>query len=89
MASNDAVCHNDPKAAAPPILEQFTLEDKELNNDPIAELGQLDETYRTTKWEIWAYYAFVITNSTMQLAVTNHCNSYYIGNNGLSLFSKF
>ncbi|PWY73584.1 MFS general substrate transporter [Aspergillus heteromorphus CBS 117.55] len=30
---------------------------------------QIDDRYRTTKWEIWAYYA------------------YYIGNNGLSLFT--
>ncbi|GKZ24513.1 hypothetical protein AbraIFM66951_006091 [Aspergillus brasiliensis] len=30
---------------------------------------QIDDNYRTTRWEIWAYYA------------------YYIGNNGLSLFT--
>jgi hypothetical protein len=37
------------------ILNDKTEEDLELRIAP----DQFDEKYRTTKWEIWAYYAWV------------------------------
>ncbi|EHA22785.1 hypothetical protein CBS115989_7984 [Aspergillus niger] len=47
---------------------------QELDEDTDVEQrvapDQIDDNFRTTRWEIWAYYA------------------YYIGNNGLSLFTN-
>ncbi|PKY01447.1 putative autophagy protein [Aspergillus campestris IBT 28561] len=40
-----------------------------VDSEPRIELDPSDDSHRTSKWEIWAYY------------------SYYIGNNGLSLFN--
>ncbi|KAJ9261163.1 hypothetical protein DTO207G8_313 [Paecilomyces variotii] len=51
--------------------EESVTQNAVFDNDleqPVAP-DQFDDTYRTSKWEIWAYY------------------TYYIGNNGLTLFN--
>ncbi|RMJ28026.1 autophagy protein Atg22 [Aspergillus sp. HF37] len=66
------------------------IQDSAVNEDdgdkhPIAP-DTFDEKYQTTKWEIWAYYAWV--TNWLLLDVANMADSYYIGNNGLSLFTE-
>jgi hypothetical protein len=42
--------------AKPPAIDQLTLNAD--TND--TALGQIDDRYLATKWEIWAYYACVV-----------------------------
>ncbi|KAH8700758.1 autophagy protein [Talaromyces proteolyticus] len=67
MESSDPASHNDLKVAPPPVVEQLALDDKGLEKDHIVAPDQLDERYRTTKWEIWAYYAYYIGNNGLSL----------------------
>ncbi|OKO93260.1 Autophagy-related protein 22 [Penicillium subrubescens] len=69
MTGTDQVPKDDPKVAPRTVIEQLILADEVLDKNIAVAPGQIDEKYRTTKREIWAYYA------------------YYIGNNGLSLFT--
>lgn len=69
----------------PSVVEQFDLsEDKEKSI-----LDQHNEENLATKWEIWAYYACVTGVLAHLTALADLEISYYIGNNGLSLFSKY
>lgn len=69
----------------PSVVEQFDLsEDKEKSI-----IDQHNEQDLATKWEIWAYYACVAGALVLLKALADLENSYYIGNNGLSLFSKY
>ncbi|OJZ91788.1 hypothetical protein ASPFODRAFT_201643 [Aspergillus luchuensis CBS 106.47] len=67
-----------PSSNHPPLQDEHNPKElnvvHELHQDKDVEQrvapDQVEDKYRTTRWEIWAYYA------------------YYIGNNGLSLFTK-
>ncbi|BCR96396.1 MFS transporter [Aspergillus luchuensis] len=67
-----------PSSNHPPLQDEHNPKElnvvHELDQDKDVERrvapDQVEDKYRTTRWEIWAYYA------------------YYIGNNGLSLFTK-
>lgn len=83
MIVSDPVSHDDPPL---PVVDPPSLADEVRDKNPMVALDQEDEKYRTTKLEIWAYYACVTSNPTTQ-PLLNCDNSYYAGNNGLSLFS--
>jgi hypothetical protein len=55
MAANHPESRDDFKAK-PLAIDQLTL-DADAND---AALGQLDDRFLATKWEIWAYYACVV-----------------------------
>ncbi|UPK92536.1 hypothetical protein LCI18_003471 [Fusarium solani-melongenae] len=55
---------NDP---APSIDKPHALPSEVLDAKPIVAPDQVDEKYRTTKYEIWAYYAYYIGNNGLSL----------------------
>lgn len=74
-----------------------TLDAEDNDNKPeegsIIAPDQFDARYETSRKEIWSYYACVCPNpSTEGLDILTNAgigNRYYIGNNGLTLFSIF
>ncbi|KAL4783654.1 autophagy-related protein 22-like protein [Aspergillus varians] len=50
----------------PVVVQQTVLDAKAQDDQPIAP-DQFDESYRTTRWEIWAYYAYYIGNNGLSL----------------------
>lgn len=58
---------NDP---APSIDKPHALPSEVLDDKPIVAPDQVDEKYRTTKYEVWAYYACVMNKPAMELPLT-------------------
>ncbi|KAI8675818.1 Autophagy-related protein [Fusarium keratoplasticum] len=55
---------NDP---APSIDKPHALPSEVLDDKPIVAPDQVDEKYRTTKYEVWAYYAYYVGNNGLSL----------------------
>jgi hypothetical protein len=66
MTGTDQVPKDDPKVAPRTVIEQLSLADELLDKNITVAPGQIDEKYRTTKREIWAYYVCVITKLIMK-----------------------
>lgn len=66
MTGTDQVPKDDPKVAPGTVIEQLILADEVLDKNITVAPGQIDEKYRTTKREIWAYYACVINKLIMK-----------------------
>lgn len=43
-----------------PITRDSTIDQEDSDDKQHIAPDQFDERYQTTKWEIWAYYAWVI-----------------------------
>ncbi|KAF3386621.1 hypothetical protein F1880_000690 [Penicillium rolfsii] len=67
MTGTDQVPKEDPTGAPHTVIEQLVLTDKGLDKTLAVVPDQIDEKYRTTKREIWAYYAYYIGNNGLSL----------------------